>query len=75
MPKQGTLTSIFQLNLILIHRNNIFQNFELSSQKMKNIKILHLGAPIVRMEPTNQNYSTDMILGLYKLYTTKIWRF
>ena len=71
----GPLTKISQLNLILVNKTNIFQNFELFSSKKKNVKILHFGGPIAKMDPPNHNFSTDVILGLYKLYTTKIWRF
>ena len=71
----GPLTTISQLNLILVYGTNIFQNCELSSSKNKNVKIWHFGGPIAQMEPPNHNFSTDVILGLYKLYTTKIWRF
>jgi len=73
--QKGPLTKISQLNLILVDRTNIFQNFELSRSKNKNVKIWHFGGPIAQMEPPNHNFSTDVILGIYKLYTTKIWRF
>ena len=74
-PNGAPLTKISQLNLILVNKTNIFQNFELFSSKNKNVKTWHFGGPIAQMDPQNHNFSTDMILGLYKLYTTKIWRF
>ena len=51
MHKRGPLTTIFQLNWILVHKSNIFQNFELSCPKNNNVKIWHFGAPIAQMEP------------------------